>query len=144
MTSQEVKAKGFYIEDARFLGNKCRVKISTMIPKELAIIIEQGYNPVQYGLYINHPTKTLLPKLKKMFPKWFTYNEEELLDTVKKLFDQVENAMLEAKPKDNYTSEEQAYLDGFESCLEFAQQEMLWIEKKLKEGENPFDYAGKK
>ena len=144
MNAAEVKAKGFYIEDARFLGNKCRVKISTMIPKELAIIIEQGYNPVQYGLYINHPTKTLLPKLKKMFPKWFTYNEEELLDTVKKLFDQVENAMLEAKPKDNYTSEEQAYLDGFESCLEFAQQEMLWIEKKLKEGENPFDYAGKK
>lgn len=144
MTSQEVKAKGFYIEDARFLGNKCRVKISTMIPKELAIIIEQGYNPVQYGLYINHPTKTLLPKLKKMFPKWFTYNTEDLHDTVKKLFDQVESAMLEAKPKDNYTSEEQAYLDGFESCLEFAQQEMLWIEKKLKEGESPFDYAGKK
>ena len=144
MTSTEVKARGFYIEDARFLGNKCRVKISTMIPKELAIIIEQGYNPVQYGLYINHPTKTLLPKLKKMFPKWFTYNEEDLRDTVKKLFDQVENAMLEAKPKDNYTSEEQAYLAGFESCLEFAQQEMLWIEKKLKEGESPFDYAGKK
>ena len=144
MNAAEVKARGFYIEDAQFLGNKCRVKISTMIPKELAIIIEQGYNQVQYGLYINHPTKTLLPKLKKMFPKWFTYNEEELLDTVKKLFDQVENAMLEAKPKDNYTSEEQAYLDGFESCLEFAQQEMLWIEKKLKEGENPFDYAGKK
>lgn len=144
MNAAEVKAKGFYIEDARFLGNKCRVKISTMIPKELAIIIEQGYNPVQYGLYINHPTKTLLPKLKKMFPKWFTYNEEDLRDTVKKLFDQVDNAVLEAKPKDDYTETEQAYLSGYEEAMDFMRTEMAWIEKKLKEGESPFDYAGKK
>lgn len=132
MTSQEMKAKGFYIEDARFLGNKCRVKISTMIPKELAIIIEQGYNPVQYGLYINHPTKTLLPKLKKMFPKWFTYNAEDFLEAVKKLFDQIEDAVLEAKPKDEYTDEEKAYAEGFNAALEMMQQEMNIIEMKLK------------
>jgi hypothetical protein len=144
MNAAEVKAKGFYIEDARFLGNKCRVKISTMIPNELAIIIEQGYNPVQYGLYINHPTKTLLPKLKKMFPKWFTYNEEDLHDTIKKLFDQVDNAVLEATPKDDYTETEKAYLSGYQEAMDFMRTEMAWIEKKLKEGESPFDYAGKK
>ena len=132
MNAAEVKARGFYIEDAQFLGNKCRVKISTMIPKELAIIIEQGYNPVQYGLYINHPTKTLLPKLKKMFPKWFTFNEEHFLEAVKKLFDQIEDAVLEAKPKDEYTDEEKAYAEGFNDALEMMQQEMNLIEMKLR------------
>lgn len=80
---------------------------------------------------IPNAEKAMLPTLREMYPHWFASNPDELRETVKRVFDQVEKAMLEAMPKDNYTDEEKAYLSGFESCLEIAQQEMNLIEEKL-------------
>lgn len=112
---------------AKVCGDTKDVTMHNFIERNLTFKLVN--NPLTL-MEIPDAEKTMLPTLKEMYPHWFAGNTD-LRETVKRVFDQVEKAMLEAMPKDNYTDEEKAYLSGFESCLEIAQQEMNLIEEEL-------------
>lgn len=126
---------------AKVCGKTQDVTMHNFIDRDLTFKLVNNPFPL---LEIPDVEKTLLPTWKEMHPEWFISNPEELLQMIKKLFDQVDNAVLEAQPKDEYTELEREYASGYREAMDFMRTEMAWIEKKLKEGESPFDYAGKK
>lgn len=121
--------RGMYIDDARFVGKSCRLKVSNFVPNELSIIIDNGPATAAYGLQIKNVKDTLLPILMEMYPEKFGSKASiEIMDRI----DQV--CLDEKKKLGPLLSDE--YKEGFEACRSVMQDEMNLIEDELKEGWN--------
>lgn len=117
--------RGMYIDDARFVGKSCRLKVSNFVPNELSIIIDNGPATTAYGLQIKNIKETLLPILKEMYP-------EEFGPDVNKYMDRVDDAVRanEKEQRSHIRSEE--WFEGYEAAVEIMQDMMNEITQELK------------
>ena len=117
--------RGMYIDDARFVGKSCRLKVSNFVPNELSIIIDNGPATTAYGLQIKSVKETLLPILKEMYPEEFGADIDKYLDRID------ESVRDNEKEQLNHIHSEE-WFEGYEAAVEIMQQEMNEITQELK------------
>ena len=117
--------RGMYIDDARFIGKSCRLKVSNFVPNELSIIIDNGPATTAYGLQIKSVKETLLPILKEMYPEEFGADIDKYLDRID------ESVRDNEKEQLNHIHSEE-WFEGYEAAVEIMQQEMNEITQELK------------
>ena len=118
--------RGMYIDDARFVGKSCRLKVSNFSLNELSIIIDNGPATTAYGLQIKNVKDTLLPILKEMYPEQFGPD-------VNKYMDRVDEAVWKNEKEQRSHIRSDEWFEGYEAAVEVMQQEMNLIEEEMHE-----------
>lgn len=118
--------RGMYIDDARFVGKSCRLKVSNFSLNELSIIIDNGPATTAYGLQIKNVKETLLPILKEMYP-------EEFGADIAKHMDRVDDAVRANEKEQHSHIRSEEWFEGYEAAVEVMQQEMNEIEEEMHE-----------
>ena len=117
--------RGMYIDDARFVGKSCRLKVSNFVPNELSIIIDNGPATTAYGLQIKNVKETLLPILKAMYPEEFAPGVEDCMDRIDTVVIDYQREKIAKRSKSD------EWLEGYDEAVEIMQQEMNRIEEEL-------------
>lgn len=120
--------RGMYIDDARFAGKSCRLKVSNFVPNELSIIIDNGPATTAYGLQIKNIKETLLPILKGMYP-------EEFGADVNKYMDRIDEAVWKNEKEQRSHIRSDEWFEGYEAAVEIMHQSMDEITEELKDAD---------